>query len=164
MGRSLCVLAFVAARGRSALYWRAAPAMRRPLKGSDMRRRTERRLTAARAAVASLAVGGLLLGSAAGAVAADRPPPTPTPAPLLSPLVQGGSAPTATGTGPGPADSQASGPGFGSVAGDLVQPVFDEIRVAATLSMEHVAPVPATALEPGGGTSSNPTPWQPKAA
>jgi hypothetical protein len=128
-----------------------------------MRGRTERRLTAARAAVASLAVGGLLLGSATGAVAADQPPPTPTPAPLLSPLVPGGSAAPTTGTGAGPAGSQPIGPGFGSVAGDLVLPVFDEIRVAATLSVENAAPVPAAALEPGGGTSSNPSPWQPKA-
>lgn len=127
-----------------------------------MRRLTERPLTAARAAVASLAVGGLLLGSAAGAFA-DQPPPTPTPAPLLSPLVQGGGTTTTTGAGPGPADSQAIGPGFGSVAGDLVLPVFDEIRVAATLSVENAAPMPTAALEPGGGTSSNPTPWQPRA-
>jgi membrane-bound lytic murein transglycosylase B len=51
------------------------------------------------------------------------------------------------------------------VAGDLVLPVFDEIRVAAALSVEDAAPpsVPAASLEPGGGSSSNPTPWRPKA-
>lgn len=129
-----------------------------------MRRRTARRLTAARVATAALAVGGLLLGPAAGAVAAGTPVPTPTPAPLLSPLVPGASASPSTPTVPGPAGSQTPiGPGFGSVAGDLVLPVFDEIRVAATLSVENVAPVPAVALEPGGGTSSKPTPWQPHA-
>ncbi|WP_330475566.1 lytic murein transglycosylase [Terrabacter sp. C0L_2] len=127
-----------------------------------MRRRTERRLTAARAAAASLAVGALLLGSAAGASAADSPaPPTPTPAPLLSPLTPGATSSSgSTGSSGSPSPI---GPGFGSVAGDLVLPVFDEIRVAATLSMENVGPVPAAALEPGGGTSSNPTPWKPKA-
>ncbi|GAA2495826.1 lytic murein transglycosylase [Terrabacter carboxydivorans] len=128
-----------------------------------MRRRTGRRLTAARAAAASLAVGGLLLAPATGAVAAGQPAPTPTPAPLLSPLVPGASASPSTTTATPPAGSQPIGPGFGSVAGDLVLPVFDEIRVAATLSVENAAPAPAAALEPGGGTSSNPTPWKPRA-
>lgn len=54
-------------------------------------------------------------------------------------------------------------PGFGAVAGDVVAPVFDEIRVAAALSLEASGPVPVTALEPGGGSSSNPTPWHPRA-
>jgi hypothetical protein len=54
--------------------------------------------------------------------------------------------------------------GFGSVAGDLVLPVFDEIRVAAALSVDDASPPPVSAasLEPGGGSSSNPTPWRPK--
>ncbi|MEW1952029.1 lytic transglycosylase domain-containing protein [Terrabacter sp. NPDC080008] len=54
-------------------------------------------------------------------------------------------------------------PGFGAVAGDAVGPVFDEIRVAAALSVEGTGPVPVTALEPGGGSSSNPTPWKRRA-
>ncbi|GAA2740484.1 hypothetical protein GCM10009868_02870 [Terrabacter aerolatus] len=129
-----------------------------------MHGRTRRRLSAARAATTAFAVGGLLLGSAAGAVAAGPPTPTPTPAPLLSPLVPGASSPSSAAAASGPSGSQTPiGPGFGSVAGDLVLPVFDEIRVAATLSVENSSPVPAAALEPGGGTSSNPTPWTPRA-
>jgi hypothetical protein len=54
------------------------------------------------------------------------------------------------------------------VAGQLVQPVFDGIRIAAALSVEAVPAVaaqpgvPVTTLEPGGGSSSNPVPWRPK--
>jgi len=132
-----------------------------------MSRRTGRRLTAARTAAASVAVAAVLLGAAPRAVA-DSPPavPTPTPAPLLSPLRQGGGTPsTSTATPSAPQPSFDAG--FGSVAGDLVLPVFDEIRVAAALLVGDVAPVPvplpAVSLEPGGGSSSNPTPWRPKA-
>ncbi len=144
-----------------------------------MPRRTDGRVTAARAAAASVAVAAVLLGAAPRSLAdggAAVPTPTPTPAPRLSPLVPAGSGSTAApGAG---ADQSGSQPlvdtGFGSVAGDLVLPVFDEIRVVAALSFPNAtpvpvpapvpAPVPVTALEPGGGTSSNPTPWRPKAA
>ena len=127
--------------------------------------RTGRRLTAARAAAASVAVATVLLGSAPRAVADSVPAvPTPTPAPLLSPLVQGGTVPpTSTGDPTQPATQLPLDAGFGSVAGDLVLPVFDEIRIAAALFAEVAAPVPAEALEPGGGSSSKPTPWRPKA-
>ncbi|KRF38322.1 lytic transglycosylase domain-containing protein [Terrabacter sp. Soil810] len=134
-----------------------------------MSRRTGRGLTAARAAAASVAVAAVLLGGAPGAVADTAPAvPTPTPAPLLSPLVGGGTAsPTSTASAT-PSDSRPPfDAGFGSVAGDLVLPVFDEIRVAAALLVGDAAqvpvPVPAASLEPGGGSSSNPTPWRPKA-
>lgn len=118
-----------------------------------------------RAAAASLAVAAILLGTGSAAIAADRPAvPTPTPTPLLSPWAQGGVTPSASGSGAAPAGSKpSSGPGFGSVAGDLVLPVFDEIRVAAVLSVERVTPVADVELEPGGGSSSSPTPWRPKA-
>jgi len=118
-----------------------------------------------RAAAAALAVAAILLGTGSAATAADRPAvPTPTPTPLLSPWAQGGVTPSASGSGAAPAGSKpSSGPGFGSVAGDLVVPVFDEIRVAAVLSVERVTPVADAVLEPGGGSSSSPTPWRPRA-
>ena len=134
-----------------------------------MSRRTGRGLTAARAAAASVAVAAVLLGGAPGAVADTAPAvPTPTPAPLLSPLVGGGTASPTSTAGATPSDSRPPfDAGFGSVAGDLVLPVFDEIRVAAALLVGDAAqvpvPVPAASLEPGGGSSSNPTPWRPKA-
>ena len=132
-----------------------------------MSRRTGRGLTAARAAAASVAVAAVLLGGAAGAVADTAPAvPTPTPAPLLSPLVGGATASPTSTSGAAPSGSRPPfDAGFGSVAGDLVLPVFDEIRVAAAFFVDDAAPppVPAASLEPGGGSSSNPTPWRPKA-
>jgi len=91
--------------------------------------------------------------------------------PGASPALADGGTPV-----PSPTD-----PGFGAVGGSLVGPVLDEIRVAAALSVESAAPGPAApglaapgpagpaargpaaALEPGGGSSSSPTPWQPRA-
>src|SRR4051794_17190324 len=107
-----------------------------PPRRDDMPRRTDGRVTAARAAAASVAVAAVLLGAAPRSLAdggAAVPTPTPTPAPRLSPLVPAGSGSTAApGAG---ADQSGSQPlvdtGFGSVAGDLVLPVFAEIRVVA---------------------------------
>ena len=125
---------------------------------------TRRRLTAARAVAASVVVATALVGSAARAVADTAPAvPTPTPAPLLSPLVPGGAAATSSSDGSTPPAPQLFDSGFGSVAGDLVLPVFDEIRVAAATLAQEAPPVIAATLEPGGGSSANPTPWRPKA-
>ncbi|WP_374971278.1 lytic transglycosylase domain-containing protein [Terrabacter sp. BE26] len=148
-----------------------------------MPRRAERPLTAAVTAavtatlLAAVGVGVLVAGGDASAVAADSPA-VQTPTPLLAPLPPGGPAP-ATSVPPDAASTATNGgAGFGAVGGSLVGPVFDEIRVAAALSVENAgpgpaapghaapgpaAPVPATALEPGGGSSSSPTPWQPRA-
>lgn len=110
-------------------------------------------LAAAATAVLTAAVSGVLPHAAA----ADGPSvPTPTPAPLLSPLVP---APSPTAAAP---VGTTGASGFGSLAGELVRPVFDEIRVAATLSVEGASTVPVSALEPGGGSSSDPTPWKPR--
>lgn len=106
-------------------------------------------LAAAVAGSVAVTVWGAYSGATPAFADNGAPPPSPTP--------------SLTGS---PADSSTSSlpdPGFGAVAGDLVGPFFDEIRVAAALSVEHGGPAPVTALEPGGGSSSRPTLWQPRA-
>jgi len=141
-----------------------------------MSRRAQRPLTAAATAAVTatllLAAGAVVAGGGARAVAADSPA-APTPTPLLAPLAPGGPAPTTSVPPDASSAATNGGPGFGAVGGSLLEPVFDEIRVAAALSVESAAPgpaapgpgapVPAAALEPGGGSSSSPTPWQPRA-
>lgn len=122
-----------------------------------MARRLDAPAAAARAAAVSVAMAALLLGGVPRAGAADGPAvPTPTPAPLLSPPPQDGAAPSRS------APSDPTTDGFGAVASELLRPVFDKIRVAAALSVEAATPVPLTALEPGGGSSADRTPWRPK--
>lgn len=115
----------------------------------------------ASAAAVAGSVSGIVSGAYSGATPAfadnGAPPPWPTSSLTGSPA----SSPTSSPAGQS-ADSSTD-PAFGAVAGDLVGPFFDEIRVAAALSVEHSGPVPVTALEPGGGSSSRPTPWQPRA-
>ncbi|MFC3804971.1 lytic transglycosylase domain-containing protein [Terrabacter sp. MAHUQ-38] len=120
-------------------------------------RRTERGAIAVMTAavVAALVTVTTALPAHAGD---DGSVPTPTPSPQLTfPPRRDPGAPATS------LPAVTSGPGFGALAGELVSPLFDGIRVAAAYVVGVPVTEDAAQLEPGGGSSTRPHDWTPPA-
>jgi hypothetical protein len=146
-----------------------------------MPRRRDRLVAAAITGVA-VALSPVALGSlGVGAPAyADDSGPVPTPSPsALESIAPGGSGtPAPTGPASSADPSVTTAGAIGRLTDEFVSPVLERLFLTVTLVVTSpvaaggspqvgqgkggVKPQPATNLEPGGGSSSQPRDWKPK--